>query len=340
MIGRSAIIAVDLGSCFTRLARPGDGPVAEGPSVVAGKPVGRRQRFRPLAAGHRAVELLRYAPEGWLARRPVRHGLVTDPALAAYLLRVLLAEAGLRWRVRQPVAVTAAGEAAGPAAGRLLAEALRAAGFGAVYLVPLTLAAALGSPFPASEASGAAVVHVGAAGTEVGIVSSGMAQHIACVAIGGEAYTEAVAAAAAEEVGLRISLAEADRIKATLGMLPPDGHVALVGMDSGTGLPATRTVDVQRLLERIRPLNEQLGRSVRAALRGLSAELAADVCQNGILLTGGGAAVPGLRDAIAEQTGLAARLAERPDHAVIRGLSLCARDVDLWNRRLSVEQAA
>ncbi len=336
---RRHVIAVDVGSCYTRIAHPELGVLAEQPTVVAGKLLGRQSRFRPLAAGYEAIEAVRQQPEGWVARRPLRDGLVTDPSLAAYLVRALVRQAGLRWVLRQPVAVTAI-TLESPIAERWLADTLREAGFGSVYIVPTVLAAALGSPFTATGTEGVAVVHVGAHRTEVAIVSGGTVQTADSIALGGEGYTDAIIAAVAEECGLKISRSEAEAVKARLGCLRKASAVSLVGIDRGRGLPVSRSVDADRLRARLEPLNAHLGRFVRSVLQDAAVEAAAEVIEHGILLTGGGAVAPGLREAIVQETGLSASFAERPEHAVIRGLAFCAGCPELWNRRLAVRRAA
>ena len=338
--GWRAVIAVDVGSCFIRLATAGRGVVCEQPALVAGRVAGRQRRFQPLAAGHDAWVAERQLAEGWEVRRPVGAEGIGDVRLTAWLLRRLLYRCGLRFLFWQPTAVVAIdGDADAPANSTLVAT-LRRAGFGAVYCVPSAVAAALGAGANPLDRYGLAVVHLGAHLCVVSVLVAATVQHTASMAIGGAAYTRAVRHAVTALTGLSITDAEAEAIKCALGQVESGAELELLGVERDSGLPRRRRVRCAALRAAVGELNRLVAAFVRGTLEDLPVSLATEVAQGGIVLCGGAATTWGLQEAVAEATGLHTLRAERPEQAVIKGLTFCLAHPELWNRRLSVRRAA
>lgn len=305
-VRRSPEVAVDLGTAFTRVYARGRGLLADEPSLVRVRPGARFAE----AIGRRASE-----PGRGVARPPVRAGVIVDAEAATLLLRKLL------WRARRSIFVRPAVLVCAPSDARdheveALREATREAGASAVSVTPEPLAAAIGSGLDIGSQYAQMVVDVGEGVTDVGVIQSGRLTGTWALRMGCGELRAAVTEVASRH-GVRLRAGEAERLAGDARR--GDGLLQASGNDVNTGRPSREWVPACEVVDAVEPLFARVAATVRAAWRDLTPEASCEVIESGVLLAGGGALIPSLRERIAAETTLHVRPAPDPLHAVISG---------------------
>jgi rod shape-determining protein MreB len=295
--------------------------VAEGlrldvPTVIA---VLRRTR-QPVAVGEEAAAIAGREAEAVEVVRPVRSGVVADVEAAAELLRVLFRR-GLGRSLRRPRALLVVASHATPSERRVLREAAVEAGAAEAVLIENTLAAALGFGLPLRHPTGFLVADAGAGGFSAAVLALGGTYASRSVRGGGDAVDVAVGEWLRRHFALVVAPAAAEALKRTLGALDaaPEGAAEIRGRDLASGLPRTVTVSAEELAPILRQAVAPMVATARRALEAASAELAGDVAENGLWLTGGGGLLRGFPERLAEATGVSVHLDEHPLDTVAEG---------------------
>jgi rod shape-determining protein MreB len=320
-LGRLSVeIAVDLGTANTRIFVAGKGLAAELPSVVAVEQGGAGRQV--VAVGDEARRMLGRTPDHISALRPLRGGVVEDYALVQHLLDqgLRVAAAGRSWRgMRMLLCVPHHTE---EVARRALQDAARAVGARQVELIAKSAAAAVGADLPVQRPTASVVVDLGAGVTEIAVISLGALIDVESVRGGGALLDEGIAAQVQELHQVMIGDRTAEQLKTQLASALPrlvDLEGVVTGRDLRTGIPREVTVSGASLVPAVQGVLGDVLSGLRRVLGRLSPELAADVSENGIVLTGGGARLKGVDAWLGEQTGLAVVSAEDPERATILG---------------------
>lgn len=316
-------IAIDFGTANMRVLRRGDGLVFDEPSLCCVR--GRHGMTSLLAAGSEAYAMVDRTPANLRIARPLCRGVLQDIDAAKRMLRYALAKSTGRRRWRAPAAIIGIPADATQAERSAMLTAARDAGLGPVTLLTEPFAAAIGAGIVVDRPSGAMVVECGAGTTEVAIFSLGGPCGSGSVRIGGDTLNRALAdrvhlrhkfligERSAEQLKLDyVSLREAD--PAAPSDLPVSGRCLR------TGMPKTISVAMHDLDLIVERHVAQVVKVVRDVLARTAPDLSQDIHDAGIMLTGGGALVPLMRDMIAQGTGLKVVVAEKPAHCVARGL--------------------
>ncbi len=315
-------LAVDLGSANTRLAVPRRGVVCKEPSVVALRYRGDERSL--VAVGEPAHDMVGRTPRDMDAIYPMRAGVITDFELAEALLRRLMRLATGAYPVVSPRVVLCVPYTMSDVEQRALREAAEAAGARQVHLLDGTLAAALGAGLPVMRPRGSMVVDLGAGTTRVAVLSMGRVVHARTVEQGGDALDRLVARAVAEELGVRVGPVSAEQLKRELGAaITPrrdaDRQLAVRGRCVDTGLPRAATVPAALVRQALAPQLAGIVAALRAALEHTPTELAADIADRGVVLTGGAARLSGLDAWLRRETGLAVVTADAPSDVAVLG---------------------
>jgi rod shape-determining protein MreB len=329
----STAIGVDLGTGNTLVHLRGKGIVLNEPSVVAVSTEDRTVR----AVGLEAKRMLGRTPASVEAVRPIRDGVIAEVSLVEEMLRLFLKRvirnrlAGLRVRVvvAVPTGLTALER-------RAIRSSALAAGATEVHLVPEPIAAALGVGYAVDTPTGHMLVGIGGGTTEIGVVALGGLLYGASIRVGGDRIDRAIAAHVRRAYGLLIGEPTAELVKIQLGAIEEEGGdgaegervVEVRGRDLVSGLPtriALRSADVR---EAIQEPVQQIVAGVLRALEATPPELAADIIERGITLTGGGALLAGLDRLIERHAGVPVRVAEDPLTCVVRGTARIVDDFD------------
>ncbi|MBI2204184.1 MAG: rod shape-determining protein [Candidatus Rokubacteria bacterium] len=310
-------LAVDLGTSNTVVFARGQGIVLDEPSVVA-----IRDKAL-LATGQTAKAMLGREPGAVQVTRPLKHGVIAEPDLAQLMLDDFLRRTTSAWsRARRPRVIITVPSDSTPVERRAVRDLAMHAGARETYLVSATFAAALGAGLPIQEAGGRMIVTVGGGTTEVALLSLSGIVHCESVRAGGDEMDDSIVAWARKHHNLLIGARQAEAIKLALGSAFPvtrGRSLAVKGRDVIDGLPKTVHVTDDEVGEALRDSVVAIVEAVRTSLEQTPPELAGDIVENGIVMAGGGALLPGLADLLHRETGLPVTLAPEPLSATALG---------------------
>jgi len=324
-IGRD--MAVDLGTANTLVYVRRRGVMVDEPSVVALNDA----TGEVLAVGHEAKRMMGRTPDSITALRPLRDGVIADFEATEQMLRHFIARVHRRRYFAKPRMVICVPSAITPVEQRAVKEAGYQAGARRVYIIEEPMAAAIGAGLPVHQPTGNMVVDVGGGTTEVAVISLGGIVTSLSIRTAGDELDQAIVAWMKKEHGLMLGDRTAEEVKVTLGSAfpspgEPEGEVR--GRDLVTGLPRTVTVtsaDIRHALEE--PLHAIVD-AVRVTLDQTPPELAGDLMDRGIVLTGGGALLRGLDERIRHETGMPVHVAEDPLTSVALGAGRCVEEFE------------
>lgn len=328
-----ADIAVDLGTANTLIQVKGQGIVLNEPSVVAIE----RGSGRVRAIGLEAKRMLGRTPEGIIAVRPMRDGVIADVDMAELMLRHFLARVLPRGLFRiKPRVVIGVPSGITEMERRAVRAAVAAAGAKEVLLISEPMAAAIGVGLPVLSPRGSMVVNIGGGTTEIGVIALSGIVADASIRVGGNEFDEMIVNFIRKSYNLLIGEATAEGIKIQVGSARATGQereMDVNGRDLISGIPKTIRVYSEEIREAIQEPVQAIVGAVRRALEVTPPELSADIVDEGITMTGGGALLKGLDVLIGEETGLTIHVDAEPLNCVVRGAGMV---LDEWERYQSV----
>jgi rod shape-determining protein MreB and related proteins len=314
-------LAIDLGTANTLIYVKGKGIVSCEPSVVAVHRDARGQK-KVLAVGKEAKEMLGRTPGSIEAVRPLRDGVIADFEITEAMLRYFISRAhDRRMRVRPriiicvPFGITEVEK-------RAVKESAEGAGAREVFLIEEPMAAAIGAGLPITEPSGNMVVDIGGGTTEVAVISLAGIVYSQSVRVGGDKMDEAIVAYMKRKYNLLIGEQTAERVKCTIGNAHPGEDVEVLevkGRDLVAGVPKTVVVNSDEIRDALSEPINSIVEAVMIALERTPPELAADIVDKGVVLTGGGALLKNLDVLLREETGLPVMVSDDPISAVVLG---------------------
>ena len=328
MLGRllkfaSYDLAIDLGTANTIVHVPSRGLVLDEPSVVAIETINGVKRVK--AVGDEAKLMMGKTPGYIEVIRPLKDGVIADIDVAEQMIKHFIRKVYGRQNFRRaPEVVICVPSGATSVERRAIRDAASNAGAREVHLILEPMAAAIGAGLPVTEPIGSMVVDVGGGTAEIAVLSLRGLAYTASVRVGGDKMDDAIVSYVRRNHNLLIGDITAERIKKEAGIArcPTEGHgitLSIKGRDLVNGVPAEITINQMQIAE---ALSEPVGaviEGIRIALENTAPELAADIVDQGIVLTGGGALLSGLDDAICEATGLPVVVADDPLTCVARG---------------------
>ena len=325
-------IAIDLGTVNTVVYMRGKGIVLNEPSVVAIETTDGVRRVK--AVGSEAKLMLGKTPAHIQAIRPLRDGVIADIDVAEQMIKHFIdkAHGGSSRLTRHPEVVACVPSGSTSVERRAIRDAATNAGASKVWLLEEPMAAAIGAGLPVTEPIGAMVVDIGGGTTEVAVLSMRGLAYSTSVRVGGDKMDDAIAAAVRRKYNLIIGEATAERIKHQLGSaLAPAGEAATIavrGRHLPSGMPKEIDISEAEIADAISEAVAQIVAAVRTALENTAPELAADIVDGGIVLTGGGALLRRMDEALSLATGLPVAVAEDPLLCVARGAGRALEDPD------------
>jgi rod shape-determining protein MreB and related proteins len=334
LIGRD--MAVDLGTANTLVYVRGRGVLLNEPSVVALN----SQTYEILAVGHEAKRMLGRTPDSITAIRPMRDGVIADFESTEQMLRLFIQRVHRRRYFAKPRLVVCVPSGITSVEQRAVKEAGYQAGARRVYIVEEPMAAAIGAGLPVHEATGNMVVDVGGGTTEVAVISLGGIVTSVSIRTAGDDLDHAIVSWFKKEHSLLLGEHTAEQIKVELGSafpMPDEPEADIRGRDQVSGLPRTVSVtsaDVRKALEE--PLN-QIVDAVRTTLDKTPPELAGDIMDRGLVLTGGGALLRGLDERLRFETGMPVHVADDPLHSIAMGAGKCVEEFEALQQVLVAE---
>ncbi len=327
-------LAIDLGTANTLVYVKGRGVVINEPSVVAFYMDGRGEK-RVIAVGEDAKKMIGKTPGSIVAVRPLKDGVIADFEVAQEMLRSFMIKVHRRKFWVRPRVVISVPSGITPVERRAVRESAESAGAREVYLISEPMAAAIGAGLPIYEPSGSMVVDIGGGTTEVAVISLAGIVHSTSVRVAGDRFDEAIVQYVKKRHNLLIGVSTAEKIKINIGSaLPPESdemelRMVIKGMDLFTGIPKSVEVKTSEVVEAVEEPVSSIIATVKSALEKTPPELAADIADRGIVLSGGGSLLRNMDKAISAATELPVVLADDPLTSVVRGAGKVLDQLDL-----------
>jgi rod shape-determining protein MreB len=324
-------LAIDLGTANTLVYVKGKGIVLSEPSVVAVRQDGRGAK-KVLAVGKEAKMMLGRTPGNIVAIRPMKDGVIADFEITETMLRHFIRKVHNRRSLIRPRIIVCVPSGITQVEKRAVRESAESAGAREVFLIEEPMAAAIGAGLPITEPTSNMVLDIGGGTTEVAVISLAGIVYSKSVRVGGDKMDEAILQQIKRKYNLLIGERTAELIKTTIGNAFPGEQVnkmQVKGRDLVSGIPKILEIDSDEVRESISEQIDTILETVKMALEQTPPELAADIVDRGIVLTGGGALLQNLDMLLREETGLPITITEDPLSTVVLGSGKALDSLDI-----------
>ncbi|MCC9310701.1 rod shape-determining protein [Kitasatospora sp. RB6PN24] len=335
-IGRD--LAIDLGTANTLVYVRGKGIVLNEPSVVAVN----TNTGGILAVGSEAKKMIGRTPGNIIAIRPLKDGVIADFEITQRMLRYFIQKIHRRRYLARPRVVVCVPSGITGVERRAVVEASHLAGARQVHIIEEPMAAAIGAGLPVHEATGNMVVDIGGGTTEVAVISLGGIVTAQSIRVAGDELDNAIVQHIKKEYSLLLGERSAEQIKMSIGSAhgaedEKDEHAEIRGRDLVSGLPKTVVISAAEVRAAIdEPVNSIID-AVKTTLDQCPPELAGDVMDRGVVLTGGGALLRGLDERLRRETGMPIHIAENPLDSVVLGSGRCVEEFEALQQVLDAQ---
>lgn len=334
----SSDMAIDLGTANTLVYVRGQGVVLNEPSVVA--LADNKGKKQVIAVGNEAKQMLGKTPGQIHAIRPLRDGVIADFDVAEEMIQRFIQKALGRNSLCRPTIVVCVPSGSTAVERRAIQEAAENARARKVFLIEEPMAAAIGAGLPINEPSGCMVVDIGGGTTEVAVMSLGGIVYSKSVRVGGDKMDEAIISYIRRNHNLLVGEASAERIKKAIGAAssPDKGEgksISIKGRDLMNGIPKEVVMTEQQMSEALSEPVYQIVEAVKIALEHTAPELASDIVDRGIVLTGGGALLSRLDEVLRDATGLPVSIGENPLQCVVLGTGRALEEIGKFENLLT-----
>ena len=324
-------LAIDLGTANTCVYVKGHGIVLSEPSVVAVKR-DRKGSSQVIAVGSDAKSMLGKAPKNIEPIRPMKDGVIADFEVTEAMLRHFISKVHNQRRLVRPRIMICVPTGITQVEKRAVKESALSAGAREVYLIEEPMAASIGAKLPIQEPTSNMVVDIGGGTTGVAVIALSGIVYARSIRVGGDKMDEAIAAYIRRKYNMLIGEISAEQIKMKIGSafpMEPEQQLEVKGRDFVTGIPHTIVITSEEIRVAISEQVEAIVQAVRVALEQTPAELAADIVDRGIALTGGGALLRGLDERLRQETNLPIFIVDDPLSAVVMGTGIALDNLDL-----------
>jgi len=329
-------IGIDLGTANTLVYLAGEGIVLNEPTVVAVT----IENGRVVAVGNDAREMLGRTPGNIEAMRPLRDGVIADYVITEAMLSYFIDKVCGRSRLFKPEVMVCIPSGVTQVERRAVLDASLSAGAKVAYLIDEPLAAAIGASLPIAQPAGHMIVDIGGGSTEAAVISLGGVVAHASARVAGNKIDEAIASHVKRKHNLLIGDRTAEEIKIQIGNAvvdekAPEKTMEVRGRDNITGLPRMVTITEKEISEAIRPMLAQIIAAVKGVLEQTPPELASDIIDKGVVLSGGTSQVRNLDKLMTTLTGVPCHVAEDPLLCVVKGTGVALENIELYKRSIS-----
>jgi len=326
----SSDLAIDLGTANTLVSVKGKGIVINEPSVVAIKE--GKHKNKVLAVGKEAKDMIGKTPKDIVAIRPMKNGVIADFTVTEEMIRYFIQKVHNRKSLIRPRIVICVPYGLTQVERKAVKESALSAGAREVYLIEEPMAAAIGAGLPVREPQGSMVIDIGGGTTEIGVISLGGLVVSKSIRIAGDRFDRAIVDYINKKYNLIIGERTAEEIKIEIGSaikLDKELKMLVKGKNRISGLLETITVTSEDVREALKEPIKELGEALKDVLEQTPADLAGDIVENGIVLTGGGALLRGIDKYFSDLVSLPVYIAEEPLLAVARGTGMALDNIDL-----------
>lgn len=326
-------IAIDLGTANTLIYTKEDGVVLNEPSVVAAEIQG--ESLTPYAFGHEARLMVGKTPAKIQAIRPLKDGVIADFKITEAMIRYFIKRVSKSRFFFKPKIIICVPSTSTSVERRAIQDAAEGAGAKVAFLIEEPMAAAIGADLPVHDAIGSMIVDIGGGTTEVAIISLGGVVYGYSLRVGGDRIDESIIQYIRKEYNILIGEITAEKIKKTIGTakvkgLSTDKTLTVRGRDLVNGIPKQIVLTEVEIANAIEDSVQKMIDSIRTALEQAPPELASDIIERGIMLTGGGALLRNLDKAISHSTGLTVNVADEPLYCVVKGTGFVLNNLEKY----------
>ncbi len=330
-------IAIDLGTANTLVWVAGEGIIANEPTVVAVT----ADDNRVVAVGEEAKQMLGRTPDSLVASRPMKEGVIADYQVTKAMLRYFIQKVSGRVSLVRPDVMVCVPAGCTQVERRAALDATLEAGAAHAYLIDEPLAAAIGANIPVSAPSGHMIIDIGGGAAEAAVISLGGVVVHKSVRVAGNKIDESIQSFLKKKHNLIIGDQTAEEIKIKLGSATPlakEEKMSISGRDLVFGLPRTVTVTSSEVTEAIMPMLQQIIGAVKGVLEDTPPELAADIIDKGIVMSGGTSTLRNFDKLMTEETGVPSHVAEDALFCVVKGTGLVLENIELWKRSVTTKR--
>lgn len=326
-------IGIDLGTANTLVYIPGKGVVLNEPSVVAVS----EQDNRVLAVGNEAKLMIGRTPESVIAYRPMKDGVIADARVTEVMLRYYMGKALGSWSLWKPEVMVSVPAGVTSTERRAVIDATMRAGAKRAYVVKEPILAAIGAGIPIQEASGRMIVDIGGGTTDVAVISLGGIVSSTSVKVAGNKIDYAIVDYIKKTYNLGIGDKTAEDIKVNIGSaIPVEDELSMIikGRDFLTGLPRSVEIKTNEVVKAVSKELREMIKAIKDVLQETPPELAADIIDNGIMMTGGTSMLRNFPELVLRRTGVKAVLAEDALYCVAKGTGIALEHLDTYKRSI------
>ncbi len=337
MFNFSKRIGIDLGTANSLVYVAGEGLIMNEPTVVAVSTIDNKV----LAVGNEAKEMLGRTPANIVATRPMRDGVIADYVITEAMLRYFIDRICGSSRVFKPEVMVCVPAGVTQVERRAVLDATLSAGAKTAYLIDEPLAAAIGANIPIANPSGNMIVDIGGGTTEAAVICLGGVVVHDSVRVGGNKIDEAITSYIRKKYGLIIGEHQAEQVKIQVGTAVRPNKQADVkvmevrGRDATTGMPRTINLSSEEVFQATEEILRKILAGVKHVLEQTPPELASDIIDKGIVMSGGTSLLNNLDKYFTAETGVPCHIADNPKLAVVLGTGLALENLDLYKRSVS-----
>lgn len=326
-------LGIDLGTANSLVYEVGQGVVVNEPTVVAVSV----DDGKVLAVGNEAKAMLGRTPGNITASRPLRDGVIADYIVTEAMLRYFLDRVCGPTRFFKPEVMICVPAGVTQVERRAVLDATLSAGAKVAYLIDEPLAAAIGAKIPIANPSGNMIVDIGGGSTEAAVISLGGVVIHKSARVAGNKIDEAIQTYIKKKYNLFIGERTAEEIKMTIGTALPDPKIKMEvrGRDAASGLPRLLEFSADEVVEAVTPVLSQIITAVKGVLEETPPELASDIIDRGIVLSGGTSTLRNLDKLMTHTIGVPVHVADDPLRCVVKGCGLAMENIDLYKRSIS-----
>ncbi|MEI6887467.1 MAG: rod shape-determining protein [bacterium] len=326
-------IGIDLGTANTVVYVEGTGIIAEEPTVIAFS----HEERKVVAIGNEAKLMLGKVPKDIIAKRPLKNGVIASFRLTEALLNYFIKKASGGLRIFKPDVMISVPAGVTSVEERAVIEAAINAGANNVNLIPEPIAAALGANMPISTSTGNMIVNIGGGTSEIAVMSLNGIVAFKSEKVAGDELNEKIALYIKKKYSVYIGEQMAERIKKSIVSAIPlknPPEIEIRGRDANHGNPNTIKLNSNDLLAAISPSLEVIANSIREVLENTPPELASDIIDRGIVLSGGSAELLNLDEYFTQNLNIPFHVVDDPIHSVIRGIAIAMKNIELIKKSL------
>jgi rod shape-determining protein MreB len=323
-------LAIDLGTANTLVSVKGKGIVINEPSVVAIKE--GKHKNKVLAVGKEAKDMIGKTPKDIVAIRPMKNGVIADFSVTEEMIRYFIQKVHNRKTLIRPRIVICVPYGLTQVERKAVKESAMSAGAREVFLIEEPMAAAIGAGLPVRDPQGSMVIDIGGGTTEIGVISLGGLVVSKSIRVAGDRFDKSIVDYINKKYNLVIGERTAEEIKIEIGSairLDKELKMLVKGKNRISGLLETITVTSEDVREALKEPVKEIGEALKDVLEETPADLAGDIVENGIVLTGGGALLRGLDKYLSDLVSLPVYIAEEPLLAVAKGTGKALEQIDL-----------